>query len=371
MPSRAALGTALLLVVGFLASDFAIGHEWTRFRGPNGQGQSDAATIPSEWSKQDVNWDINLPGLGHSSPVVWGDKVFVASAQPESGERLLFCVRTTDGDVLWQKKLSGSTHGLHAQNTYASSTPACDAEHVYFAWAMPDQYNLAAYDHKGNEVWRRNLGTYTGKHGFGTSPIVHEDMVIITNDQDGDSWVAAVDRKSGEIRWKVPREQETPQNASYSTPLIYTAGGREPELILHSWAHGISSHDPKTGRVNWEATVFDRRPVSSPVLVAGLIVGSCGDGAGTNSVVALRPGDANGKKPEVAYKIPRGRRRTCPHCLRQTICCFSGKTTACSPVSTLRQESSTTASASAAVTPARQSVSATASFAFRPTVRWS
>ncbi len=80
MPFHAALGTALALVIGCLASDRVAGHEWTRFRGPNGQGQSDAATIPSEWTKQDVNWDIELPGLGHSSPVVWGDKVFVASA---------------------------------------------------------------------------------------------------------------------------------------------------------------------------------------------------------------------------------------------------------------------------------------------------
>jgi outer membrane protein assembly factor BamB len=305
MHLRTALAAAILLAIGVFAVQDADGREWTRFRGPNGQGQSDATTIPTEWTKQDVNWEIGLSGLGHSSPVIWDEKLFVASAKPESGTRLLFCVRTTDGRILWQKELAGSTHGLHPQNTYASSTPACDGEHVYFAWATPDQYNLAAFDHSGNLVWERNLGACANKHGFGTSPIVYEDMVIITNDQDGESWVAALDRKNGETRWKIPREQQRPQNASYSTPLIYTRDGRETELILHSWAHGISSHDPRTGSLNWEATVFDRRPVSSPVLVAGLIVGSCGDGAGTNSVVAIRPGDANGKQAEIAYKIPR------------------------------------------------------------------
>jgi outer membrane protein assembly factor BamB len=305
MHSRTASAAAILLVFGLFALPDADGREWTRFRGPNGQGQSDAVTIPTEWTAQDVNWQIDLPGIGHSSPVIWDQKLFVASAKPDTGARVLFCIRTTDGHKLWEKELAGSTHGLHPQNTYASSTPSCDGEHVYFAWATPEQYNLAAFDHAGNQIWQRNLGACTSKHGFGTSPIVYDDMVIITNDQDGESWVAAVDRKSGETCWKIPREQQRPQNASYSTPLILTREGREPELILHSWAHGISSHDPRTGSVNWEATVFDRRPVSSPVLVAGLIVGSCGDGAGTNSVVAIRPGDSNGKKAEIAYKIPR------------------------------------------------------------------
>ncbi len=305
MPSRTALGTALLLVFAFLAVHRATGHEWTRFRGPNGQGQSDAATIPSEWTKQDVNWDIELPGLGHSSPVIWGDKVFVASTNRKAAPVCCFVfappTATCFGTRNYPEARTACTHKTPMPQARPPATPSmCTSPgrcRTTTTWRLSTM--------QGNEVWRRNLGTYTGKHGFGTSPIIHEDMVIITNDQDGESWVAAVDRKSGETRWKIPREQETPQNASYSTPLIYTAGGREPELILHSWAHGISSHDPKTGRVNWEATVFDRRPVSSPVLVAGLIVGSCGDGAGTNSVVALRPGDGNGKKPEVAYKIPR------------------------------------------------------------------
>ncbi len=148
-----------------------------------------------------------------------------------------------------------------------------------------------------------DLGKFIARHGFGASPIVYEDLVIITNDQEGESFLVAVDRKNGDTRWKIPRRSLSPQSASYSTPMIYTPPGGEDELIVNSWAHGITSHNPRTGEINWEAPVFKLRTVGSPILAGGLIWGSCGEGAGNNSVVAITPGDKNGGKPLVRFSV--------------------------------------------------------------------
>jgi outer membrane protein assembly factor BamB len=302
---RSSIRPCILLV---LASTFssATAQEWTRFRGPNGTGESEATTIPSQWGEKDINWKIDLPGIGHSSPVLWGERIFLTSADPGTGTRIVLAVRTTDGKVLWTKEYPAATNRLHVQNSFASSTPTCDADHVYVAWSPPDEYHLAALDHDGHEVWSVELGKHTSRHGFGASPIVYEDLVIITNDHDGENpSVIAVDRATGNTRWKIPRKAMSPQNACYSTPFVYTAPGGEPELLINSWAHGVSSHNPKTGEVNWEAPVFELRTVGSPVLIAGLIFGSCGEGAGNNSVVAVKPGDKDGRRAEVAYQMNR------------------------------------------------------------------
>ncbi|MEX2139791.1 MAG: PQQ-binding-like beta-propeller repeat protein [Pirellulales bacterium] len=301
---RTFLSLSLSSALGLFAAFTPLAaQEWTRFRGPNGTGQSEATTIPTQWTEKDYNWKVELPGIGHGSPVIWEDKLFVASADPSNGTRMLFAVKTEDGQVIWRKDYPATVHAKHALNSFSSGTPACDANHVYFAWATPDEYNLLALDHRGEEVWRIGLGKFIARHGFGASPIVYEDLVIITNDQEGESFLVAVDRKSGDTRWRIPRKSLSPQSASYSTPMIYTPPGGEDELIVNSWAHGVTSHNPRTGEVNWEAPVFKLRTVGSPVLAGGLIWGSCGEGAGNNSVVAIEPGDKNGGKPSVKFSV--------------------------------------------------------------------
>src|SRR4051812_45721435 len=176
---------ALTLMLALEFGSLACAQEWTRFRGPNGQGQTSAgSSIPTEWTDKDYNWKVELPGVGHSSPVVWGDKIFVTSADPKTAERHVSCFRTADGKQLWQRDFPAATYHLHTQNTYASSTPAVDAERVYLAWATADEYTLQALTHEGKDVWRINLGAFVSQHGFGTSPIVVDDTVIITNDQE-------------------------------------------------------------------------------------------------------------------------------------------------------------------------------------------
>jgi outer membrane protein assembly factor BamB len=280
--------------------------EWTRFRGPNGTGISDAKTIPTQWAESDFNWKIALPGVGHSSPVLWGDKVFVTSADEKRMLFIALCVKAADGSEVWRKEFPFTPHRKHANNTFATSTPTVDAERVYICRTEPAHNFLFALDHRGELIWEKDLGPFQTQHAGGASPILHNGMVILANEQDGDSSLVAVDARTGEPRWKTPR-QTAPSSAAYSTPCVYQPKAGNAALIFNSEVHGISAIAADTGKVLWEfGEAFDKRSVSSPVIAGDLIIGSCGSGGGGNFVVAVRPGDtAGGKKPERAYEIRR------------------------------------------------------------------
>lgn len=279
--------------------------EWTRFRGPNGGGVHLACEIPARWTAADQNWKVPLPGLGHSSPVLWGDRIFLLSADPETATRYVVCLRSQDGERLWQRSFASEPHTLHIRNSFASSTPAVDEQRLYVAWSTPSETTLLAMDHSGQTVWQRNLGPFESQHGFGTSPLLYEDFVILSllqrkPDEDGpqteSSLILAVDRETGETRWQTPRLSEV---VSYSTPCLYQPENEPAQLIGCSTAQGIFSLNPETGRPNWSIEVFEMRTVSSPVIADGLILGTTGSGGGGNYLVAVRPGP----EPEVAYRI--------------------------------------------------------------------
>ncbi len=292
---------ALLFVVAAAAS----AQEWTRFRGPNGSGQSETTTIPPAWEEGDVLWKATLEGVGNSSPVLWGEKIFLMSAAPADGTRHVLCISASDGKQLWRQDFAAHAHRIHQQNTLASSTPAVDADHVYCAWATPEELTLAALKHDGTTAWRTALGSFKSMHGFATSPIVYGDLVILTDEQDGDSFIFAVDRRNGQVRWKAPRKVLPMQNASYAVPCIFQPPGKPAELIVSSWAHGVSSLDPANGDTNWEAAVLERRPVGSPIVLGDLVLANCGEGGGNNSVVALRPPTIEGGSTEPIYKLDK------------------------------------------------------------------
>jgi outer membrane protein assembly factor BamB len=278
--------------------------EWTRFRGPNGSGVSRAKAVPSGWTDKDVNWKTALPGPGHSSPVLWGEKVFLTAGE-ERGEKFhVLCLSATTGQLLWEKDFPAKRFPKHNYNTFASSSPATDAHRVYVSWNTPESVALMAFDHAGTLVWKKDLGPYKSQHGGGASPIVHEDSVILANEQDGESFLIAVEAATGKTRWQTPRKTV---ETAYSTPCVYSPDGGKPALIFNSEAHGISAVDPGSGTVLWEyAKAFDKRSVSSPVVAGDLIIGSCGSGGGGNFVVAVRPGDkASHRQPELAYSLKR------------------------------------------------------------------
>jgi len=296
---------SLAITVLLTSASLCPAQEWTRFRGPNGTGVSEATSVPAEWTDRDLNWKVTLPGIGHSSPVLWEDKIFLTSAFEDTATRLVLCLRADDGQIVWQRKYSSSLHTKHKFNSFASSTPCVDAEAVYCCWSTPEEYTLLALDHEGTEIWRANLGSYVSQHSCGVSPIVYGDLVILGNDQgdekhQGTSSLVAVDRRTGEVRWKLDRQTAT---VAYSTPCVYQPEGGRPELIFNSESHGITSVDPASGQVNWEIGVLSKRSVSSPVVAGGLIFGSCGSGGGGNYAVAVRPPAGSRSSPEIAYKV--------------------------------------------------------------------
>jgi outer membrane protein assembly factor BamB len=176
---------------------------------------------------------------------------------------------------------------------------------VYCAWSTPEEFTLLALSHDGSPEWQANLGPFVSQHGFGTSPILHGELLIIANDQDAESFVLAVDRTSGATRWKVDRKHLPEQNTSYATPCIFEPQGRPAELILCSRAHGMSGIDPQSGATRWEQPdVFQQRPVSSPIVVDGRVLATCGQGGGNNNLVAIRP-YADGSQPKQEYQVDR------------------------------------------------------------------
>jgi outer membrane protein assembly factor BamB len=293
-----------ILLVCVLARTAGGAEEWSRFRGANGSGQSEAATIPVEWTAEDYNWQVPLPGIGHSSPVISGDRVVVTSGDPEGATRHVLCLRCSDGSQIWSREFPSLPHHLHARNSYASSTPALDSQHVFFMWATPEAHHLVALDlEDGRTVWKINLGEFKSQHGFATSPIVHRDAVIVANEQLGESFLAAYDCKTGIEKWRCRREGGV--QTAYSVPCVFQGEDGVEQLIFHSTAHGISGLNPETGELLWSIDVFNKRCVSSPVVAGGFIFGSSGQGGSGEALVAVRPGNGSTRKPEVAYEIKK------------------------------------------------------------------
>ena len=170
---------------------------WTRFRGPNGSGISTAQTVPIEWSEKDYNWTFDLPGTGNASPVIWKDKLFITSASVSKGLQYLQCINVGNGKTLWEKEYTFKKYKTHSNNSFASNSPCVDDDAVYVLWQTPAGSPLIAYSHDGKKLWEYELGPYKHGQGGGTSPIIYKDMVIVSNDGKGNSFLLAVNRKTG------------------------------------------------------------------------------------------------------------------------------------------------------------------------------
>ncbi|HYT92567.1 MAG TPA: PQQ-binding-like beta-propeller repeat protein [Gemmataceae bacterium] len=295
---------AALPVVWLAGPTLLAAQEWTRFRGPNGSGLSAAAAIPSAFTEADYHWKIKLPGVGHSSPVLWGERLFVTSGEEADGKRLILCLDAATGKRLWSRTYTAARHPKHSLNSLASITPAVDANHVYLCWPAPKEFLVIALDHQGKEAWRADLGPFRAGHGPGASPIVHAGLLIVPRESDGDSCLVALDRRTGQVRWKVPRAKE----GSWSTPCVFQRKDGSADLIVTNYRQGIVALDPETGRQRWGLDVFDKRHVESsigsPIVTGDLVLGVCGWLGVRQEVVAVRP-DATGRKAEKLYAIQR------------------------------------------------------------------
>jgi outer membrane protein assembly factor BamB len=248
--------------------------DWPGWRGPHGDGTCDEKALPLKWSPtENVAWKTPIPGKGHSSPVVWGDRVFLTTClegeakRPEdAARRMLLCLDRRDGNVLWQKEvLSAPLEKLHRLNSRASSTPATDGKHVFVTFLdATDPKNpkavVGCYDFDGRRVWQKSPGRFTSVHGFCSSPLLYKDTVIVNCDHDGNGYVVSLARADGGERWRIDRPNKT---RSYCAPLVVDAAGRK-QMVM-SGSKCVASYDPDTGKQWWIIDGPTEQFVSSPV----------------------------------------------------------------------------------------------------------
>jgi outer membrane protein assembly factor BamB len=275
--------------------------DWTRFRGPNGSGvaEGDVKDIPVKWTDKNILWKVPIPGVGHSSPILWKDQLYVQTASKDGSERSLVCIDIKDGSTKWSRpmpykaakaNLKKGEKLINALNSYASSSCAVDADHVYTVFWDNVKLYLHAYTHKGDPVWSKDLGTFTSQHGPGASPVVVGDKVIFANDQDGKAVLLAFDARTGKLAWSKDRPA---YRACYSAPLVRERpDGKGLELIVVS-SMGVTGYDPDTGDKHWNwEWKFAAKPLrtaGTPVLANGMLFASSGDSEnGPRHAVAVK-----------------------------------------------------------------------------------
>lgn len=289
----ATLRTWLMVCLVSLCAAPGMADQWPRFRGPNGTGISDLQGLPVAWSEDDYEWVVDLPGIGHSSPVIWDDALFLTTAL-DDGSRTVHRFDALTGEEVWSQTTRFGTPRIHKKSSLASTTPALDGERLYVAFADETHQLVIAYTFDGDVEWTRDLGAYTSQHGLGVSPIVYGELLVMPNEQAGESSIVALNRKTGEVVWKHPRPSK---EVSYATPMILDLPDHAPQLICLGQPGGLVSLNPLTGDAIWSTSEMPQRTVSSPVYGNGVIIASSGQGGVGKYLRAVSPtgaGDVTG-----------------------------------------------------------------------------
>jgi outer membrane protein assembly factor BamB len=224
--------------------------DWPWWRGPTLDGHSRDRAAPARWSStENVVWKVPVPGRGHSSPVLWGDRLFLTTADEAAQTQRVLAFDRKTGKPLWDTVAhTGGFDPKHEKNSQASATPACDGQRVYSVFVNSEALNVTATDLDGKIVWQKSAGPYTSQHGNGSSPVIYKKTVIVVADSMKGSFLAALDRETGATVWKVDRPV-TGRNGSYESPVIGTIAGK-PQLIVQG-TRVTTSYDPDTGKVLW------------------------------------------------------------------------------------------------------------------------
>jgi outer membrane protein assembly factor BamB len=323
---------APIVVVIILVSQIALSAKtanWPQWRGPSGAGISSEKNLPAVWNpKQNIKWKTAIAGRGHSSPIVWGNRVFLTTAiegpavpgakavkhmmgeqeflHPDSigADRKhtfkVVCLDSESGKVLWEQTAFEGTpyDNRHRKSSYAASTPATDGKLVY---AFFGTEGLFAYDMKGKLAWKADLGKLaTVGMGTGTSPILFESLLIMQCDEDNGegSFIVALDKKTGKEVWKTPRKVQV----SWATPLLVQTKTRA-ELIT-SGTETVISYDPATGKELWRHKGVESNAIPSPVANNEMVFLSAGFPA--KIAMAINLGGSGDLADTVVWKYARG-----------------------------------------------------------------
>jgi len=301
----------------------AAAEDWPGWRGPRGDGSSLETNVPVRWNGSDgtnIAWKVEIPGTGHASPIVSGERLFLVSCLEETGDRVLLCLDRESGRTLWQQTVvNAPLEKQHSLNSHASSTPVTDGKLVYVSFLEPDfgrekltggpdarsettpgPMLVAAYDFDGNQQWVARPGRFSSRHGYCASPILFKDMVILNGDHDGDGYLVALDRATGKTVWKRARVNNT---RSYCTPIIREIDGRTQMILAGTLC--VASYDPNDGSRHWILDGPTEQYVASLVYNGDLIFLTAG--FPERHIMGIRPdGHGNVTETHVAWRTTRG-----------------------------------------------------------------
>ncbi|MDA1163272.1 MAG: PQQ-binding-like beta-propeller repeat protein [Planctomycetota bacterium] len=310
------LPLAAVAILTLLTSN-TFAENWPGWRGPRGDGTSLEKNVPVAWNGmtgENVAWKVAISGDGHASPTIWENHIFLVSCLLEEKERALIALDRRTGKQLWkQTVVTSPLESKHSLNSFASSTPATDGKLVYVAFLQvdgstvpapnvgtprpitPGEMVVAAYDFEGNRQWITKPGEFISAHGFCSCPVIFEDLLIVNGDHDGNSYVVALNRATGDTVWKTPRRHKT---RSYVTPIIREIDGKQQ--MVFSGSKCIVSLDPRTGKMLWNVEGPTEQYVASMVYDNEKFYMAAG--FPTHHVMAVRPdGSGDVTKSHVAW----------------------------------------------------------------------
>ena len=299
-------------VLFFSVLSFSVhAEDWARFRGPNGSGVAEAKNLPATFDATSIAWKTDI-GRGYSSPVVYGDEVFL-TAEAGPGKRSVLCLNAGNGKLLWSYAVTFTEHKQNGLNSFASSTPFADAERVYVNWTSGNAVEALALDHTGKLLWHNtHVADYIHEHGSGASAIIADGIMLVRAEFDTGkkgqtfatpeqmNWkssVVGLDIATGKQKWKL----EIPNTLNpYSTPIVRDSGGKR-EFILANTTSGYMGIDALSGKINWQHNPgYQQRSVGSFILKDDVLFSTFGQGDGGKESTLLKLG---GSKPQIIGSI--------------------------------------------------------------------
>ena len=251
--------------------------DWPAWRGPTGNGiAADGQTPPVSWNAtKNIVWKTSVPGRGHSSPTVVGNRIFLTTADKAAQIQSVVAFDRTTGRQVWKTDVhrGGFPRAIHPKNSHASPTVACDGERLFASFFNSASVRVTALGLDGKKLWQRTVGPYRPQkyqYGYAPSPAIYKSFVLIAADVEAGGFLAALDRKTGRIVWRTPR----PAKQSYSSPIVATVAGRDQLLI--SGCDLVSAYDPNTGKRLWSTPGTAMATCGTMVWEGGLVFASGG-----------------------------------------------------------------------------------------------
>ncbi|RLS29982.1 MAG: serine/threonine protein kinase [Planctomycetota bacterium] len=277
-----------------LATTPLLAEDWREFRGPGGQGQSQASDLPTSWgAEQHIRWKSAIAGKGWSSPIIDEGRIFLTTAvpseetPPERQSLRAMCLDAATGKILWDKEVfskSMSDAKNHTKNSFASPTPITDGKHIFVHFG-PD--GTACLDRDGETVWSNAALNYNPQHGAGGSPIFADNLLVFHSDGATDPFIVALERDGGAVAWKTARPEMPDPKFSFATPLLLEAEGRRQ--LVSPASHMVCSYAPDSGEELWRVRYPNKwSVVPRPVFSHGLVF-VCTGYDGPAELLAIRP----------------------------------------------------------------------------------